>query len=236
MRSPPGRAASATPAPYVVPRRREAALRKLAAAEQRLHDTLGRARRTRAERRLRPPPRQHGRRGQPAAGGVVRMTPVQALQKALAAEHAAVILYGLLGAQSSKSRQPSLFARLSQAYEVHRDSRDQLTVLISDKGIDPVAAGVDYGVPGPHHHARADRGRGPHDRAPGDPYLRGARREHLGPRPRWAITPSTAAPCAAAAPRRSPPGPAPRGVDRADERLGPWREGAARPDGRGTSG
>jgi len=76
------------------------------------------------------------------------MTPVQALQKALAAEHAAVHLYGLLGAQSSKSRQPSLFARLSVAYEVHRDSRDQLTVLISDKGIDPVAAGVDYEVPG----------------------------------------------------------------------------------------
>ena len=39
------------------------------------------------------------------------MTPVQALQKALAAEHAAVHLYGLLGAQSSKSRQPSLFAQ-----------------------------------------------------------------------------------------------------------------------------
>lgn len=76
------------------------------------------------------------------------MTPVQALQKALAAEHAAVHLYGLLGAQSSKSRQPSLFARLLQAYEVHRDSRDQLTVLISDKGVDPVAAQVDYEVPG----------------------------------------------------------------------------------------
>ncbi len=76
------------------------------------------------------------------------MTPVQALQKALAAEHAAVHLYGLLGAQSSKSRQPSLFARLSQSYEIHRASRDQLTVLISDKGTDPVAAEVDYEVPG----------------------------------------------------------------------------------------
>ena len=31
---------SATPAPYVVPRKREAALRKLATTEQRLHDTL----------------------------------------------------------------------------------------------------------------------------------------------------------------------------------------------------
>jgi hypothetical protein len=76
------------------------------------------------------------------------VTPVQALQKALAAEHAAVHLYGLLGAQSSKSRQPVLFARLEQAYEDHRSARDQLTVLVSAKGTDPVAAEVDYAVPG----------------------------------------------------------------------------------------
>ena len=76
------------------------------------------------------------------------MTPVQALQKALAAEHAAVHLYGLLGAQSSQSRQPALFARLSAAYEAHRDSRDRLTVLVSAKGEDLVAAEVDYDVPG----------------------------------------------------------------------------------------
>ena len=77
------------------------------------------------------------------------MTPVQALQKALAAEHAAVHLYGLLGAQSSKSRQPTLFARLEQTYEAHRTARDRLTVLVNAKGHDPVAAKVDYVVPGP---------------------------------------------------------------------------------------
>lgn len=77
------------------------------------------------------------------------MTPVQALQKALAAEHAAVHLYGLLGAQSSKSRQPVLFARLEQTYDQHRAARDRLTVLVSAKGRDPVAAKVDYVVPGP---------------------------------------------------------------------------------------
>ncbi|MEO7942682.1 MAG: ferritin-like domain-containing protein [Marmoricola sp.] len=77
------------------------------------------------------------------------MTPVQALQKALAAEHAAVHLYGLLGGQSSKSRQPTLFGRLEQTYEAHRASRDRLTVLVTVKGADPVAARVDYEVPGP---------------------------------------------------------------------------------------
>jgi hypothetical protein len=77
------------------------------------------------------------------------MTPVQALSKALAAEHAAVHLYGLLGARSSKSRQPTLFAKLDQTYEAHRDARDRLTVLLSAKGSDPVAAKVDYEPPGP---------------------------------------------------------------------------------------
>jgi hypothetical protein len=76
------------------------------------------------------------------------VTPVEALQKALAAEHAAVHLYGLLGAQSSKSRQPVLFARLTQTYVAHRQSRDRLTVLVSAKGADPVAAKVDYELPG----------------------------------------------------------------------------------------
>jgi hypothetical protein len=77
------------------------------------------------------------------------VTPVESLQKALAAEHAAVHLYGLLGAQSSKSQQPVLFARLNQTYAAHRDARDRLTVLVSAKGADPVAAQVDYEVPGP---------------------------------------------------------------------------------------
>jgi hypothetical protein len=80
---------------------------------------------------------------------VVAVTPVEALQKALAAEHAAVHLYGVLGGQSSKSRQPTLFRRLNEAYDEHRALRDRLTVLISAKGQDPVAAEVDYTVPGP---------------------------------------------------------------------------------------
>jgi hypothetical protein len=76
------------------------------------------------------------------------MTPTQALQKALAAEHAAVFLYGVLGARTSGSLQPTLFARLNAAFDQHRDQRDSLTVLVSAKGADPVASLVDYRVPG----------------------------------------------------------------------------------------
>jgi hypothetical protein len=77
------------------------------------------------------------------------MTPVQALQKALAAEHAAVHLYGLLGGQSSKSQQPTLFALLEKTYDDHRASRDRLTVLVTKRGAEPVAAKSEYDVPGP---------------------------------------------------------------------------------------
>ena len=77
------------------------------------------------------------------------MTPVEALQKTLAAEHAAVHLYGVLGGQASKSQNPTLFRQLDEAYGEHRASRDRLTVLINAKGKAPVAALVDYAVPGP---------------------------------------------------------------------------------------
>jgi hypothetical protein len=77
------------------------------------------------------------------------VTPTQALQKALAAEHAAVFLYGILGARSSKSGQPVLFRNLTAAFEDHRRTRDALTVLITARDADPVAAQVDYAVPGP---------------------------------------------------------------------------------------
>jgi hypothetical protein len=77
------------------------------------------------------------------------MTPVQALQKALAAEHAAVFLYGVLGSRTSGSRQPALAAALSNAFEDHRAQRDALTVMISATGQDPVASLVDYRAPGP---------------------------------------------------------------------------------------
>jgi len=75
------------------------------------------------------------------------MTPIEALQAALAAEHAAVYVVGVLGAQASESRQPTLYAALAGSYRDHRRSRDQLSVLIAKNGADPVAAEVAYAVP-----------------------------------------------------------------------------------------
>ena len=76
------------------------------------------------------------------------MTPVEALQKSLAAEHAAVFLYGVLGARTSGSQDPALLGRLQRAFEDHRAQRDALTVLISAQDADPVASLVDYRLPG----------------------------------------------------------------------------------------
>ena len=75
------------------------------------------------------------------------MTPLEALQDTLTAEHAAVALYGFLGAQASESRQPALYEQLETAYRAHRKLRDQLTVLISRRGATPVPAAVAYDLP-----------------------------------------------------------------------------------------
>ncbi|QVT79077.1 hypothetical protein ENKNEFLB_01457 [Nocardioides aquaticus] len=76
------------------------------------------------------------------------MTPREALQDALAAEHAAVWVHGLLGAQTSRSADPSLAARLDEAYTAHRDRRDRLTDLLVADDAEPVAALPAYDVPG----------------------------------------------------------------------------------------
>ncbi len=75
------------------------------------------------------------------------MKTIDALQAALAAEHAAVYLTGVLGAQASASRQPALYAALLDDYREHRGRRDALTVFISDLGGVPVAAEVSYDLP-----------------------------------------------------------------------------------------
>lgn len=77
------------------------------------------------------------------------MTPVEALQAALAGEHAAVYSYGAIGARTSASAEPSLYATMLAGFRTHRRRRDQLTAMISAHGATPVEAEVDYEVPTP---------------------------------------------------------------------------------------
>jgi hypothetical protein len=75
------------------------------------------------------------------------MTPLQALQETLAGEHAALYVYGVLGARVSDSGQPVLAARLTAAYTTHRGRRDQLTAMVRAAGGEPVAAELSYRLP-----------------------------------------------------------------------------------------
>jgi hypothetical protein len=75
------------------------------------------------------------------------MTTLGALQVALAGEHAALYVYGVLGAQTSASATPQLFAAVSDAYSTHRDRRDHLTDLVLQEGGRPVASDPAYEIP-----------------------------------------------------------------------------------------
>jgi len=78
------------------------------------------------------------------------VTPADELQPCLAAEHAAVFGYGLLGGVLSAgvSHAPAAEASVS-SYEAHRARRDALTELISAAGLQPVAAEAAYDTPFP---------------------------------------------------------------------------------------
>ncbi|HEY0951235.1 DUF4439 domain-containing protein [Nocardioides sp.] len=75
------------------------------------------------------------------------MSELDALQAALAAEHAAVYVYGALGGRTSQSATPELFAAVSRAYEAHRARRDELTAAVLDLEAEPVAAEPAYELP-----------------------------------------------------------------------------------------
>ncbi|MBY8345941.1 ferritin-like domain-containing protein [Streptomyces spinosirectus] len=66
-----------------------------------------------------------------------------ALQAALAAEHAAVYGYGVVGGRISEGRR----AQARAAYDAHRARRDALTREIRDLGAVPVAAAAGYALP-----------------------------------------------------------------------------------------
>lgn len=76
------------------------------------------------------------------------MSTIESLQATLAAEHAAIFLYGDAGAHTSQSAEPALFDVVTTLYRTHRARRDQLRLLIADRGATPVAAAATYEVPG----------------------------------------------------------------------------------------
>jgi hypothetical protein len=65
------------------------------------------------------------------------VTPLQALQETLAAEHAAVYVLAVVGGRLSASTYPSASARVLAAYEAHRVRRDQLRGWIAGSGHTP---------------------------------------------------------------------------------------------------
>jgi hypothetical protein len=68
-----------------------------------------------------------------------------ALQDALAAEHAAVWGYGVVGAAlPADARAP-----VAASEDAHRDARDVLVSLLADREVDPVAAEGAYALPFP---------------------------------------------------------------------------------------
>ena len=72
--------------------------------------------------------------------------PLSALQETLAAEHAAVHVYAVLGGRVSALTDPITADRFREAYETHRARRDQLRSEIADLGKAPEPAAAAYEV------------------------------------------------------------------------------------------
>jgi hypothetical protein len=68
-----------------------------------------------------------------------------ALREALAAEHAAVWGYGVVGA----ALPPGERAPAGAGEQAHRDLRDRLAALLDERGADPVPAEAGYALPFP---------------------------------------------------------------------------------------
>jgi hypothetical protein len=73
---------------------------------------------------------------------------LDALQQTLAAEHAAIYVFGVLGGRAAALTDPPLRTSIALAYDVHVARRDHLRTVISDSGASPVAAHPAYLVPG----------------------------------------------------------------------------------------
>jgi hypothetical protein len=79
------------------------------------------------------------------AGTLDEGTETAALRQALAAEHAAVWGYGVVGAALEVEARPPATA----AETTHRDVRDRVTALLEERGADPVPAEGAYSLPFP---------------------------------------------------------------------------------------
>ncbi|CAL9600851.1 ferritin-like domain-containing protein [Streptomyces griseomycini] len=76
---------------------------------------------------------------------------LRALQAALAAEHAAVYGYGVVGGRIGKERR----TEARTAHDAHRARRDALVREVRDAGGEPVAAAAGYALPFPVPDAAA---------------------------------------------------------------------------------
>ena len=74
-------------------------------------------------------------------------TPVEALQATLAAEHAAVAVYAVLGGRVSVTDAPEAAVLLRAGYDVHRARRDLLRGQLAAQDQEPAAAAPAYDVP-----------------------------------------------------------------------------------------
>lgn len=80
-----------------------------------------------------------------SSGQLDENTENRALQGVLAAEHAAIWGYGVVGAALDVgTREP-----VAAAQTAHRDARDQVTGLLAARGADPVGAEGGYALPFP---------------------------------------------------------------------------------------
>jgi hypothetical protein len=69
------------------------------------------------------------------------------LQRTLAAEHAAVWVFGALGGRLAGLDAPAVRTAVDAAYDVHLQRRDRLRLVIAATGVDPVAAKPAYRLP-----------------------------------------------------------------------------------------
>jgi Domain of unknown function (DUF4439) len=79
----------------------------------------------------------------PATPGPRSALATAALQSALAAEHAAVYGYGVVGANLTGSRQAAAMAD----WVAHQVARDTLEAMLRSRGAQPVAAAAAYRLP-----------------------------------------------------------------------------------------